>query len=681
MSLVNFGFLIGMLSLAIPIIIHLLNRWQIQRVELGTMRFLSEVIVENSSRRRVRRWLLLCTRLIIFALLVFLFARPYLSTTELTQDEIRIILIDRSGSMGMPGSSGRLIDDAIAKASEIASRDQGGDVFLAVFDRAVHPVENLGDIDRKPVSLVGATNYDSAIAWARDKIVESKATQAEVAIISDFQQTGLVNSSSQTSIGLGDTTVVELIDVGRPAVQNLAITRLAAPAKVLPAGSEVRLEATLFNFGSFPAEEVELTVTGDNGRQTTRTTKTIDVQAEEALEVSFELGVLGPGTWQISAVSSLEDDLFNDNERRVAIQISEPISVAVIGSNLEDSSSGESLYLKTALEESQKSSTALVRLSPDFSDVNQNSAIQFGRAELAIVANASELSGSQIQQLSQYASRGGNVLIFSAGGISKKTRAQFDSLSLSPGALATEKFAGTMPFRITKVSNRGDMLAPFRDAQTGDLSVIRFSAIQATNIRKNTEVLAWFDDQSPAITRHEIGTGQVVWFMSGVGDQNGNWATSRLYVPVLQQIIGDMLALSGEGPVRYRSVGDAREVGGGSHEGLQNADSNSFRTQEKEKSESSEQGELEELAPAFERPGFEATGRVTYVVNSDARESDPSKLDSETFIEAFDLKQKSESVSQDANILMDRDEIWPWLAAALIALLVAEFCLANRTAS
>ncbi len=59
MSFAQTSFLIATAAIAIPIAIHLLSRWQVRELELGTMRFLGEVVRDGAQRRKVRRWLLL----------------------------------------------------------------------------------------------------------------------------------------------------------------------------------------------------------------------------------------------------------------------------------------------------------------------------------------------------------------------------------------------------------------------------------------------------------------------------------------------------------------------------------------------------------------------------------------------------------------------------------------------
>ena len=57
------SFLWWALAAAIPLVLHLISRWQSKRVELGTTRFLLEILNDQAHRKRIRRWLLLATRM------------------------------------------------------------------------------------------------------------------------------------------------------------------------------------------------------------------------------------------------------------------------------------------------------------------------------------------------------------------------------------------------------------------------------------------------------------------------------------------------------------------------------------------------------------------------------------------------------------------------------------------
>ena len=134
MQFVQIGMLGALAALAIPIIIHLMFRQRARPVDLGTLQFLKIVLRDNARRRKLKRWLLLALRTACLALIAFLFARPYMLATEPgSGDRLVVILLDRSASMGLKGST-RPFDQALAEARAILGRiGQGTQVEVGHF--------------------------------------------------------------------------------------------------------------------------------------------------------------------------------------------------------------------------------------------------------------------------------------------------------------------------------------------------------------------------------------------------------------------------------------------------------------------------------------------------------------------------------------------------------------------
>src|SRR5690242_1788063 len=198
MGFVQTGFLIALAALAVPVLVHLLSRWQVRRLELGTMKFLQEVIQNAAHRRRVRRWLLLMTRMALIGLLAVLFARPFIPKRDVRDGQpLRIVLIDRSASMMMSGRSGRLLDDAIHSAAELVDQSESDfQVEWAWFDRHVEPLPAGTQRPSATRSTSTDTDYFAALSWARDRLSALKGQRAEVVIVSDMQMSGLSSSSA-----------------------------------------------------------------------------------------------------------------------------------------------------------------------------------------------------------------------------------------------------------------------------------------------------------------------------------------------------------------------------------------------------------------------------------------------------------------------------------------------------
>src|SRR5258708_23064310 len=96
--------LVGLSALAVPVLIHLIQRERKRVVEFPSLMFLRRIPYQSVRRRRIRDWLLLAMRLAALALVVLALARPFFRRSALaaaTQNGAReaVILVDTSYSM------------------------------------------------------------------------------------------------------------------------------------------------------------------------------------------------------------------------------------------------------------------------------------------------------------------------------------------------------------------------------------------------------------------------------------------------------------------------------------------------------------------------------------------------------------------------------------------------------
>ena len=70
-------FLWALLAIAIPIIIHLFNFKKFKKVYFSDLRLLKEVEMETSKKSNLKHLLILLSRILAIAALVFAFAQPF----------------------------------------------------------------------------------------------------------------------------------------------------------------------------------------------------------------------------------------------------------------------------------------------------------------------------------------------------------------------------------------------------------------------------------------------------------------------------------------------------------------------------------------------------------------------------------------------------------------------------
>jgi hypothetical protein len=99
------AFLLGVGALAIPVLIHLIQRERKRVVAFPSLMFLRRIPYQSVRRRTIRHWLLLCLRAAALFLIVAAFARPFFPQGALAARAAGgtrelVVLLDQSASMG-----------------------------------------------------------------------------------------------------------------------------------------------------------------------------------------------------------------------------------------------------------------------------------------------------------------------------------------------------------------------------------------------------------------------------------------------------------------------------------------------------------------------------------------------------------------------------------------------------
>src|ERR1700730_4218396 len=104
MSFLAPAFFAALAAIAIPVIIHLINRERKVVIEFPSLMFLRRIPYKSVRPQKIRHLLLLLLRCFALALLVAAFARPFFEKKKApissTGAREVVILLDRSASMG-----------------------------------------------------------------------------------------------------------------------------------------------------------------------------------------------------------------------------------------------------------------------------------------------------------------------------------------------------------------------------------------------------------------------------------------------------------------------------------------------------------------------------------------------------------------------------------------------------
>lgn len=724
-SFLQSSFLAGLAALAVPILIHFFFRLKTKRVELGTIRFLRIVLEENARRRKVMQWLLLALRLAFVALLVGLFARPFLRAAATGGDkELIVILIDQSATMQLKGEKGKLIDQAVAEARKLVESAATGTRFeVAFFDHVVRPITATKEKDsaasstvlerlQAPATSFGATNYGTVFAWARDICVKAPPGRKQLHLFTDLQRSGL------------DWTDVEpmpaevrshLHDLGNSVVNNVAVTELRTPRLWVRPDETPTIKASVLYGGAFALNEVSVVLEigrveerqsgserqgasrrlslnpdprlaprgsemADFSKLAERITKREKVKLEPGATVmlDFELPALSEGLWQGRVTVEYDDDLPFDNQRFFAISATPAYRVLVLNGGEHDSSvSSETYFLETALRlAAEGESFSESPFAPTVLPFTEETTLpKLSEFDAVVLANVGGMKKADAAQLASFVRSGGGLLVFTGDKVSEKSCSALTQEGLSVGKIGEPKVTVDLPWRLTKWDESHPVFQPLSDPQHGDLRRLIFAAYTQVAPSKDASVLMEFGTGDPAILERKLGDGTMVWVTISCGRDWSDWSRTRLFLPLLHQLLGYEVGMTQGGRVRTRLVDTERSQG------------SEVRAAEQQKVTSSAALSSEALTSATltSFPGVFQFERYSEVVNVSPRESETERCSRQEFEDRFAMKfvdEEGASANQLADlghIEFQQDEIWHWAACALLGVLLLEGFVGNRT--
>src|SRR5688572_1490818 len=258
-------FFAGLTALAIPVLIHLIQKERKNVVVFPSLMFLKRVPYQSVRRRRIHNWALLMLRLAALALIVAAFARPFLrgaalaASTEGSRDVV--ILLDRSYSMGHGDQWQRAQRAAADAVNTLVPGDRASLVFFSTSaEVAVRPTDErprlLAEINAaKPGA--GATRYGPAFKVAGSLIAESNLPRREVILISDFQRSGWAASDG---LRFPDRTVVTPVVVEAGDVHNVAVTPVTIAREIFSGQERVIVTGGAINRSATPVANLNMSL-------------------------------------------------------------------------------------------------------------------------------------------------------------------------------------------------------------------------------------------------------------------------------------------------------------------------------------------------------------------------------------------------------------------------------------
>lgn len=289
MSFASPLFLLGLLAVSIPIVVHLFNFRRYRKVYFSNVDRLEQLQSETRRQSNLRQFLILAARILAIVFLVLAFARPVISNGDAvarTGSNDVSIFIDNSFSMENSDGNIMLLDKAKVKAREIVSAYAPGDRFqLLTCDmegRHFHWLskeEMLSAIDEVQVSGSSAKIADIANRQV-DFLHTGRGMNRYAYLVSDFQ----VSAVEMGAMPVDSTVNVSFVPLASASCDNVYIDSIALGTPSIHRGNSVALRVWMANEGDENIDKVPVTLLV-NDKQ--RALATVDLPARSTSTVDL----------------------------------------------------------------------------------------------------------------------------------------------------------------------------------------------------------------------------------------------------------------------------------------------------------------------------------------------------------------------------------------------------------
>jgi len=518
MEFIHPAFLWALAALIIPIIIHLFFFRRFKKVYFTNVKFLKELKEETSNRNKLKNLLILLSRLLALACLVFAFAQPFIPSKNGYSDSTNAvsIFIDNSFSMESLSSDVPLIDKAKKKAIDIIDAYASEDKFQIITNdfegrhqRLVSKEDALNLVEEIEISPE-VKNLSQVQNKQEQVFLQASDAKHSSYIISDFQNiiTDL-NREPDSSISYN------LLPFQSVQENNISIDTAFFLSPVPILNQTNKLVVKVKNHGVQKVDNVRISLL-QNGQ--VKPVGTINIDAEKTISDTVNVSIAKPGVQNLE-LQVTDYPIQFDDKYKLSFNVPEKVHVLALHNQ------GSNKYLNALFK-------GLKYFELSNQSINGIKYSEFPKNNLIILSDLNSISSGLSNELLSYLKSGGNVIVFPVRGANKSSYNTFLN-NASANSLVNwqenEKEVdklNTKEFVFQDVYRRLDKNLKLPKTK-GNYSFTEFSNKASTGIM-------YYRDGSKYLSRYKIENGNLYVCASSLSkDKNELVTNAEVFVPLL----------------------------------------------------------------------------------------------------------------------------------------------------
>jgi len=386
--------LYALFLLLIPIIVHLFQLRKFQKVDFTNVAFLKEATLQTRKSSQIKKWLILLTRLLLLAALVFAFAQPFTSKSNSFKTEKEtIIYLDNSFSMQAKGNQGELLKRAVQDIIANVPEDENisiitnNDIFKNTTIKAIK--NDLLKLNYSSNSL----SPEAALLKSQTFFNNRSNTSKNIILISDFQE-----DESNFKIESDSLINLNLVNLNPLNKNNISIDSIYISETI---STSIELKVILKNSG-IPIENLPVSLYNDDNL-IAKTSVVIEQDAETIFSLPVDQIINGKITIDDSNLQFDNTLYFNINKAS---------KINVLAVNGQDDSFLKRIYPKA-------------EFNYNSSPINQLNYNLIDAQHLIILNELSSIPIALVSALKQFTDQGGSIILMPSKAINNASYNHF----------------------------------------------------------------------------------------------------------------------------------------------------------------------------------------------------------------------------------------------------------------
>ncbi len=508
--------------LIIPILIHLFQLQRFQKIAFTNVKLLKEIKQQTRKSSKLKKLLILLTRLLLFTSLIIAFSQPYIPSKNNRGNYKTFIYLDNSYSMQAKGEKGELLQRAKNELIDNI-QDKKGTITL-ITNNEIH--KNVNSVNLKNI-LINTNFYpvkkDLKTVLLQISNLKNPKTnlQSNIVLISDFQN---INDDFN-KLRLDSSANYSFIQSIPIKAENISIDSVWISEENM---ENIKIRSLIKNH-QFAINNLSISLHIED-KLFGKTTVTLD--ENDSKEIEFII----PNSKNLHGKISLSDNkLLFDNNFYFSVQKKEKINVLGIGEN------NQFLPKIFTQDEFNFKSTSLEKL--EYGSISNQ--------QLIVLNELKYLTHSIIEPLKYFAENDGNLVIIPS------PNSDIESYNELFSSLNIGKILNRVNFdkKITTINYDHPFFKNVFQSRIDNFQYPKVDLYFETNFIHSSSILQ-FEDKVNFISETKINHNKVYWFASPINIENSNFTTSPLVVPVFYNF-----SLQGVPSKNlYYTIGDKNEI-------------------------------------------------------------------------------------------------------------------------